>query len=189
MSKLIITATALLGATTGNKSLELRIPEEVKLAALKKFGIDLHEPVVAVHPWTSDPVKQWPLERFKALVDGLAISSLGRVVIIGKPEPWHQPVVFAGKNITDLSGKTTLVEAAAVLGHCRCLVSCDSGPVHLASAVGTSVVALFRNDMPGKNPERWGPWGKGHQVIQAAGMDKICVDDVSRAVDQITGKV
>jgi lipopolysaccharide heptosyltransferase II len=178
----------LLGASTNDKALELNIPQEAKALVLKKFGIDGHEPMIAVHPWTSDPVKQWPLERFKELVDGLARDLHGKIVIVGKPEPWHQSMTFGGHNIIDLRGRTTLVEAAAVLSYCRSLVSCDSGPMHLAASVGTPVVALFRNDMPGKNPERWGPWGEGHQVIQAKAMEDITVAAVRDAVGKVMGR-
>ncbi|MBF0331516.1 MAG: glycosyltransferase family 9 protein [Candidatus Omnitrophica bacterium] len=179
----------LLGASTADKTLQLNIPADVKAAVVKKFSLDPHEAMVAVHPWTSDPVKQWPLERFKELVDGLAKDFPGKILIIGKPEPWHDESAFPSplwggvgeggcSRIIDLRGKTSLLEAAAALSFCRCLASCDSGPMHLASAVGTPVVALFRNDMPGKNPKRWGPWGEGHIVIQQASMDAITVDNV-----------
>ncbi|MFH0753398.1 MAG: glycosyltransferase family 9 protein [Candidatus Omnitrophota bacterium] len=178
----------LLGAVTENKTLALNIPPDTKEAVIKKFEVDPREMVMAVHPWTSDPIKQWPLARFGELVEGLSADFPGRILIIGKPEDWHADIVFSGKNVLDLRGQTTLMEAAALLGYCRCLVSCDSGPVHLAACVGTPVVALFRNDMPGKNPERWGPWGQGHRVIQQAGMDKISVDEVWGVVNQIMGR-
>ncbi len=178
---------ALIGAATQDRSLELAIPAEVQAAVAAKFGITPGS--IAVHPWTSDPVKQWPLERFTELVRRLAEKETGKVIIIGRPEPWQISIPSprwggvgeGGRNILDLSGRTTLLETAAILKQCRCLVSCDSGPVHLAAAVGARTVALFRNDIPGKNPERWGPWGTGagHVVVQAAGVDRITVEDVA----------
>ncbi len=179
----------LIGAATGDRSLELSIPDDVQARVAGKFGIT--PGCVAVHPWTSDPVKQWPLERFRELVQRLAEKERGKVIIIGRPEPWQISVpssLWGGGrarfNVIDLTGRTTLLEAAAVLKQCRCLVSCDSGPVHLAAAVGTRTVALFRNDIPGKNPERWGPWGDdaGHVVVQAPGMDRIMAEDVAAKV-------
>ena len=190
----------LIGAATQDRSLGLVIPDEVQAAVAGKFGVPSGS--VAVHPWTSDPVKQWPLERFTELVRRLAEKEAGKVIIIGRPESWQisapshlggdldvpSPrwggVGEGGRNILDLTGRTTLLEAAAILKQCRCLVSCDSGPMHLACSVGTRTVALFRNDMPGKNPDRWGPWGDaaGHVVVQGAGMEQITLEAVLQMI-------
>ena len=64
------------------------------------------------------------------------------------------------------------------------LVSGDSGPVHLAAAVGTPVIALFRNDLPGKTAKRWGPWGEGHLVIEREKLEDITVDEVVNKVKE-----
>jgi ADP-heptose:LPS heptosyltransferase len=58
------------------------------------------------------------------------------------------------------------------------LISGDSGPVHLAASVGTNVIALFRNDMQGKGPERWGPWGANNIVIAKKSLLDISVEEV-----------
>jgi ADP-heptose:LPS heptosyltransferase len=181
---------ALLGCSTQDLSLTLNIPPLLQREALSRFGLTGQGIYAAVHPWTSDAVKQWPLERFTQLIAALARQVGVTVVIIGRPEPWHEPfIVPAAANIIDLRGQTSLMEAGAVLKCCAVLVSCDSGPVHLAASVGTPVVALFRNDMPGKNPERWGPWGPGHAVIQRAQLNNISVEDVIGIVsDKIYGK-
>jgi ADP-heptose:LPS heptosyltransferase len=172
----------LLGASTEDRSLVLCVPADVRARVDAEFGFLKDERPVAVHPWTSDPVKQWPLERFLELVKALA--GRHRVVLIGRPEDWHKPLEVRGlPNVLDLSRRTTLLEAAAVLERCRVLVSCDSGPVHLACAVGTPVVALFRNDMPGKNPERWGPWGDKNVVVQTSSLEGIAVQDVLEKVE------
>ncbi len=175
----------LIGARTADKSLTLRITEEFKNAVRERFCTGRDE-LIAVHPWTSDPIKQWPLENFEALIKGICRGFRGKVVVIGKPESWHRELVLEGfpANVIDLQCRTSLVEAAAVLSQCRCLVSCDSGPVHLAAAVHTPVVALYRNDMPGKNPERWGPWGEKNVVVQRPKPEDISVEDVLTVVGQ-----
>ncbi len=140
---------------------------------------------VAIHPFTSDPVKQWPVERFIELTQRIEQEMKVEVVLVGKVEdrqhslPWSVPL-----ETMDLINKTSLVELAAVLKCCSLLVSCDSGPMHLAAAVGTPVVALFRNDLPGKTAKRWGPWGKGHTVIEKASLNDITVDEVFEKVKQ-----
>jgi ADP-heptose:LPS heptosyltransferase len=65
------------------------------------------------------------------------------------------------------------------------IISGDSGPVHLACAVGIPVVALFRNDLPGKTAKRWGPWGKGCAVIEKDSLNDITVDEVLNLLRQI----
>ncbi len=170
---------ALLGCSTSNKMPELTVPVDVERHVIRKWGLDRAAGLVAVHPWTSDPLKQWPLGNFERLVTALAREHSRRVVMIGRAEAWQQGLsVPALPGIIDLCGRTTLLEAAAVLKQCAMLVSGDSGPVHLAASVGTPVIALFRNDIPGKTPQRWGPYGRGHVVIQKPRLEDITVEEV-----------
>jgi hypothetical protein len=53
--------------------------------------------------------------------------------------------------------------------------------------VGTPVIALFRNDLPGKTAKRWGPWGSGNSVIEAEGLDRITVDEVFNRLREASG--
>jgi ADP-heptose:LPS heptosyltransferase len=62
----------------------------------------------------------------------------------------------------DLVGQTTLAELAQVLAGARCAIAVNSGPGHLAAAVGTPVVSLFAPVVP---PERWAPWGVPSEVL------------------------
>lgn len=142
---------------------------------------------IAIHPFTSDPVKQWPVERFRELAQRITEdrgqSPTGtvpsKVVLVGKIEDRGQSSSGTGPlEAIDLINKTSLVELAQILKQCRLLVTCDSGPMHLAVAVGTPVVALFRNDLPGKTARRWGPWGEGHTVIEKSNLNDITVEEV-----------
>ncbi len=105
----------------------------------------------------------------------------GKVLIVGgKEEAQRSFSVFKGmgEEVLDFTGKTTLRELGAILKRCRFLVSGDSGPVHLACAVGTPVVAIFRNDILGKGPKRWGPWGSGNFVIENSSLSLITAEEV-----------
>jgi ADP-heptose:LPS heptosyltransferase len=159
------------GAETDNKNLALNIDDDGK------------ENIIAIHPWTSDPVKQWPVERFRELALKMVKETDVSVIIVGGPGELHKSVAFnnVDKRIKNMTGKTTLVELASLLKRSKLLVSGDSGPVHLACAVGTPVVALFRNDLPGKGPKRWGPWGEGSVVIEKNSLSDISVDEVMKA--------
>jgi len=160
----------LISAKTNNKSLSLgRLPRHNNLEYVG---------AVAIHPYTSDKVKEWPLERFKELSRRIAGELRLSVIVVGKADTGAELFSNLGGNIVNLVNKTSLIELAQVLKQCRMLVSCDSGPMHLAAAVGTPVVALFRNDLPGKTARRWGPWGKIHSVIEKNNLLDITIDEL-----------
>jgi len=154
----------------------------------RKFSLDAGDNIVTIHPWTSDPLKQWPVRRFFQLAKSLSIYPGVRVVMVGRAEETlRSDELFLGhaKNAIDLCGKTSLVELAAILKRSRVLVSGDSGPVHLAASLGTKTIVLFRNDIPGKRPKRWGPWGEGHTVIAKQDLADISVEEVFGKVKEV----
>jgi heptosyltransferase-2 len=175
-----------IGAITHDKSLSLAIPHDIALSALKSFELGSENNLIAIHPWTSDPVKEWPVERFVELALGLNQLSLKVIVIGGRGELFKSKALFdnLGSNVINLTGRTSLVQSAVILKGCRLLVSCDSGPVHLACCMKTPVVTLFRNDIPGKRAKRWGPWGTGNFVIQKPDLSAITVDEVVQKVKE-----
>jgi len=118
--------------------------------------------IVAVHPGASCPSKRWPAYRFGRVADELMDKHNVKIVIIGGPSDvktvkevqtgmLRSPIV--------LSEEHSLGEVAALLKKCRLLISNDSGPVHIAVAVGTPVVSIFGRLDPGLSPQRWGPVG------------------------------
>jgi ADP-heptose:LPS heptosyltransferase len=146
---------------------------------------------IAVHPWTSHPKKQWPMPRFRELIQRLR----GRrpIVIVGGPDeqtraaeawPATDPAVTSAPDVTNLTGLLSLVDLAALLQRCALLISNDSGPVHVAAAVGTPTVVLFGTTDPAAGPRRWGPFGAGHTVIHRPSMDAIAVDEVAAAAER-----
>ncbi|MBM3245682.1 MAG: glycosyltransferase family 9 protein, partial [Candidatus Omnitrophica bacterium] len=154
-----------------------------------KFSLDNgSETIVAIHPWTSDNVKKWPVQSFYKLAERIITELKLNIVIVGSSDEAAKSKKlfkdFSGK-LLDLTGKTNLPELAAVLRRCACLVTADSGPMHLAASVGTPVIALFRNDMPGKTAKRWGPWGEGHVVLEAADLRKISVEEVFEQLNKV----
>ena len=153
---------------------------------LSQQGVQPAEWLVAVHPWTSNPLKQWPLARFRELVRRITERLAVRVVVIGNTdeEIQVQAVLPDGVSAANLVGRLTLEQLAALLQQVRCLVSNDSGPVHLAAAVGTPTVVLFGTTEAATSPGRWGPWGSGHVVIWKPSMEEITVEDVVGALNQ-----
>jgi ADP-heptose:LPS heptosyltransferase len=83
--------------------------------------------------------------------------------------------------LPSLAGRLSLVQLAALLPLTRLLISCDSGPAHLAAALGVKTVVLFGGGEAATGPSRWGPWGGGHAVIWKPAMELISVEDVLEA--------
>ena len=87
-------------------------------------------------------------------------------------------------------GQLSLRQLAAVLTQCRVLVSNDSGPVHVAAAVGTPTVTLFTGGRLAATPKRWGPLGAGHLTLTSHHPEMpIAVDDVLAAVHRQLARV
>ena len=163
----------LLGAKTQDKSLAIRVNDN-----LYKYFIN--QKIVIIHPFTSDPVKQWPIERFGELAQRI-ISELDlKVIMVGL----SSVALKLNDNVINMVNKTSLPELAALLKRGSLVVSGDSGPMHLSTAVGTPVIALFRNDLVGKTAQRWGPWGERHVVIERGSLLEISVEDVFEKVKQ-----
>jgi ADP-heptose:LPS heptosyltransferase len=122
------------------------------------------EPYVAVHPGASVPARAWAPERHEALVDAL-VERGRRVVVTGSPGERALTARVAGPpqpRVRDLGGATTLGGLAEVLGCADAVVVGNTGPAHLAAAVGTPVVSLFAPTVPA---ERWRPWRVPHALL------------------------
>jgi len=116
---------------------------------------------VVVHPGASVPARAWAPEHHAALVRALAREGR-RVIVTGGPGERALTRYVAGSWGLDLGGRTTLGELADVLAGAACVVAGNTGPAHLAAAVGTPVVSLFAPTVPAV---RWRPWreiGRAH---------------------------
>ncbi len=118
-------------------------------------------PYVVVHPGASVPARAWSPERNAALVEALA--SRGRTVLItGGPGETGLTARVAGEHGVDLGGTTSMGELAELLAAADCVVVGNTGPAHLAAAVGTPVVSLFAPTVPAA---RWRPWMVPHELL------------------------
>lgn len=136
-------------------------------------GPDLERPYTVVHPGASVPARAWAPEANAALVDAL-VATGRRVVVTGGPDEAALASTVAGPHrpgVVNLAGRTDLAGLAAVLAGADAVVVGNTGPAHLAAAVGTPVVSLFAPTVP---LARWAPWGVpmvvlGDQDIACAG--------------------
>ncbi len=115
-----------------------------------------HEPgYVVLHPGASVPARAWPVHRCAEAVEALADAG-HRVLVTGGPGERDLTAAVAGTRGVDLGGTTTLAETAALLDGAAAAVVGNTGPAHLAAAVGTPVVSLFSPVVPAA---RWAPPG------------------------------
>jgi lipopolysaccharide heptosyltransferase II len=157
----------------GKSGHDLRIPlvpeaQRSVAATLQEQGLRDSDKLVAIHPGASCPSKRWPRERFAELARRILSETSYRIVVVGGTEEKHLGRYLwdqAGGEVIDLSGRLSVKQLAALLARCQVLVSNDSGPVHVAAAVGTPTLALFGRNEPGLARRRWKAMGGGHQTI------------------------
>jgi lipopolysaccharide heptosyltransferase II len=153
------------GCGVADERLALDVPPaaEGRAAALfDDLGLNGGGPWVVVHPGATAPSRRYPAEQFGAVVRGLAAAGVD-VVLTGAVD--EQPLASAvqhaaGVPTRSLVGRLGVAELAAVLARARVLVSNNTGPVHLAAAVGTPVVDLYAQT----NPQHT-PWSVAHRVL------------------------
>ncbi|MFF9218402.1 glycosyltransferase family 9 protein [Streptomyces viridosporus] len=116
---------------------------------------------VVVHPGASVPARAWSPERCAQAVRALAAAG-HRVVVTGGAGERELTAYVAGDRGLDLGGRTDAAELAGVLAGAACAVTGNTGPAHLAAAVGTPVVSLFAPVVPA---ERWRPYGVPYVLL------------------------
>ena len=150
----------------------LRLPE----AFPDEWGKDVANesgPRIAIAPFSRWTTKNWPAGHFSALCRLLSARYKARLYLIGGAGDRTAAQAIAdeaGVPVANLCGKLSLLQSAALLRVCTVLVTNDSGPMHLSVAVGTPCVALFGPT----SPNRTGPYGSSHTVLQATGLPSCC---------------
>ncbi|MBI4598153.1 MAG: lipopolysaccharide heptosyltransferase II [Candidatus Omnitrophica bacterium] len=137
-------------------------------ALLRSAGIAETDALIAVHPSASCPSKRWMPQRFAEVADRLAADHGVRICLIAGSEDAAQAALVEQvlqSPALNFAGQLSLAELAVLLRRCRLLISNDSGPVHVAAAVGTPVVDIFGRNQRGLSPRRWGPLGEGHVIL------------------------
>jgi ADP-heptose:LPS heptosyltransferase len=141
-------------------------PEDHAWAAewLQRRGLT-GRPLMAMQLGASTDAKQWPVERFAALADALD-PVLGEIVLVGGPNERALATSFvaaARRPVIDSIGETSLGQLAALLRHVRLLITNDTGPMHVAAAVGTRVLCISSGPVTASET---GPYGAGHVVVE-----------------------
>ena len=156
-------------AESWNPSPRLLVPDEARRDARHLLGReDAGRPLVGIHASGGRQIKQWHLERFAAVATRLARDFAATIVLTGTAE--DRPLVDritsvlpADVGVLDVAGSMELPVFAGLLEQLSLLVTCDTGPMHLAAALGIPVVALFGPSDPG----RYGPLTDRARVVTA----------------------
>ncbi|MGE4357358.1 MAG: lipopolysaccharide heptosyltransferase II [Candidatus Omnitrophota bacterium] len=141
--------------------------EEKVVLFLKENNLE-DKNFVVIHPGASCPSKIWPAENFASVSDSL-IRDFGMKILIVVAEK----EAYLGEKVRNFMketpilalGKFSLKELASLLKRAKLFISNDSGPVHIAVAVGTPVISIFGRKQPGLSPKRWGPLGEGNIIL------------------------
>jgi len=125
-------------------------------------------PLIVFAPCSRHTAKNWPPERFAELGRRMDMP----IVLVGAPADVKTCTVIAsgvGRKAVNLAGKTSLVELGGILQAADLVVTVDSGPMHIAAAIGTPCVAIFGPT----DPLRVGPYGSQHRVLRDPSLQSI----------------
>jgi ADP-heptose:LPS heptosyltransferase len=166
----------------------------VRLVSRSRPLTPRRRPYVVLHPGASASARAWPPERWRELARLLGAKGHSVVVTGGSDEQTLTSggaTAYGDDDVVDLGGRTSLPELAKVLADAAVVVVANTGPAHLAAAVGTPVVSLFAPTVP---YEAWRPWGvpvavlgrgdapcRGTRVTQCPFAGHPCLTSVSAA--------
>jgi heptosyltransferase-2 len=139
-------------------------PEEDAAAAklLADAGVSDRQRLVAIHPFSANVRRGWPLENFAGLAAGFRHEGCATIVLGAPGDRKHlDPVRELFGETVDLVGKCPLRVTMALLKRCSLFVGNDSGVMHLAAASGVPLLALFGP----QSPVKFGPWSERAVVL------------------------
>ena len=159
-----------LGCTFPKKEISLcwgQEEERICKQILKDNGLSLKKKFVVLHPISQARYKAWHLDGYAAVCDYLQKECGTQTILVCNNNTDERRFVHRIMEISkttpiNLGGQLSLKQLAILISHAKLFIGIDSAPMHMATAVKTPVVAIF-----GPSRQfRWGPWGKGHIVIQ-----------------------
>jgi len=158
---------ASIGITAKDRIPDLKVTEEKRrriLCVLAKAGVSVDKPMVALHPFSLWPYKEWRQERWVRLIDYLTGPRSLSVLVTGSAEERGRASEMLRpfrRNVFNLAGKTDIGELPALIEACCLFIGVDSGVLHIAGAVGVPTVAIFGPS----SPVTWAPRRKRHVSV------------------------
>ncbi|MFC1754571.1 glycosyltransferase family 9 protein [Thermoproteota archaeon] len=137
--------------------------------------------IIAVHSQASCRSKIWPKEYFNQLIEEILSSYRAVIIHVGSKA---DDTISKREETVNLTGKTSLAQLASVLKQSDLFISNDSGPVHMAVAVGVPVISIFGRKQPGLGPKRWGPIGDANVYLHKDVGCQVCLaHDCNKSFD------
>jgi len=136
----------------------------IQLRGERDVDLPFDEPYVVVHPGASVPARAWGAERNAELVEVLRRRGWN-VAVTGSPDERNLCRYVAGPRhhrVRNVAGTKSFAQLAQIVTGAQAIVVGNTGPAHLAAAVGTPVVSIFA---PAAPLERWHPWKVRHEVL------------------------
>jgi lipopolysaccharide heptosyltransferase II len=149
---------ATVGARADDEHLSLRVPDPASDAVrrlLRELGIGASGPWAVLHPGSSAASRRYPPELYADVVQRLVADHGWQVVMTGSEQECsltREIARQAGVSVHDLAGRLDLAELAALIASAPVLITNNTGPSHIAAAVGTSVVCLYALTNPQHTP-------------------------------------
>lgn len=169
------------GLTTSETDLVLRVPAQARedvFDLLMTRGVDPRRPLIVVHAGCSMPARTYSWEMYAEVIDLLIERCDATVVmtgsdgerelverILGRVQAGHRLAVLPLAGALSFPGLCALIEAADLT------ITNNTGPMHIAAAVKTPVIALFALTNP---PEQWGPWHVVHRQLYSEVSCRLC---------------
>jgi heptosyltransferase-1 len=149
-------------------------------------GLKAGQPLVALNPGAGQAAKRWAVASFAELARRLRAELGATALVVWGPAELEQAQAIvdgAGPAAAILAPATDLHALVALLRRSRAMVAADTGPLHLAAALGIACVGLYGPTDPARN----GPYGEGHRTIRASGgaMQTLPVEPVLHAVAEL----
>jgi ADP-heptose:LPS heptosyltransferase len=155
-------------STTGRRMLAVEL-EPVDPATLDEPMRGLFDnPVVAIHPGAGNITKQWPQDYFVALIDLLTEHNGVSVLLVGGPDEKElaetiMAAVVRGDRVASVAGELPLAKLPQMLAACSLYIGNDSGPKHIAAAVGIPTIGIHSGVV---DASEWGPVGRRAVALQ-----------------------
>lgn len=144
-------------------------PEEERFSRkiFEDLNIKKEEMKIVIHPGSGNSSLNYPLRKFALLADKLIEGFCAKIILTGDKKELvlsEEMKRLMRNRPIDLTGKTDLRELCSLLKGADLLISNSTGPMHVAAALGTPAVVFF-SPLFVASPKRWGPYGKGHEVV------------------------
>jgi heptosyltransferase-2 len=147
--------------TESDRAVSLDLVSDITGSPIQNPKSKIQNCLVAIHPGAGaySPARIWSLDGFAEVARGLIDSHDAAIIVLGGPDEVDRAarlegMIGKGGRVLNLAGRTSIHETAAIIERCDLFIGNDSGPMHIAAAMGTPVVAVFGPS----NQRAWDPY-------------------------------